>query len=194
MDRFNAIKNYEYIQGWCTREKAIKMMECIPNDAKICVELGVWGGRSLLPIALKCPGDVYGIDAWAVSASLEGKNDPANDQWWSTVNYKDMYFYAQKLMDQHSCDHVKLLRMKSSEAVKLFDDDSIDFLHQDSNHSELISCMEIELYHSKVKRGCYWCFDDTNWETTKSAQKLLESKGYTETYDSGSWKLFIRNK
>ena len=186
-------KDYESIQGWCTREKAIKMMEHIPENATLCVELGVWGGRSLLPIAKKCRGDVYGIDAWNISASLEGKNDPLNDQWWSTVNYKDMYLYAQRLMDHHSCDHVKLLRMKSSEAVKLFDDNSIDFLHQDSNHSELTSCMEVELYHSKVKPGGYWCFDDTNWETTKNAQLLLISKGYTETYNEGSWKLFVRN-
>jgi len=82
--------------------------------------------------------------------------------------------------------------MKSSDAVKIFDDHSIDFLHQDSNHSEEISCMEVELYHNKVKPGGTWVFDDTNWPTTKKAQDLLVSKGYTEVYDSGEWKVYLR--
>jgi hypothetical protein len=194
MDRFNAIQNYELIEGWCSRQKAIKMMEYIDESTKLCVELGVWGGRSLLPIAMKCHGDVYGIDAWNVSASLEGKNDVSNDEWWSKINYNKMYNYTHTLMNTYNCDNVKLLRMKSSEAVRLFDDTSIDFLHQDSNHSEETSCLEVELYHNKVKPGGIWVFDDTNWKTTIKAQNLLLEKGYTEIYDSGEWKIYKRNK
>jgi len=193
MERFNAVTNYESIEGWCNRDKAIKMMEYIDDSTKVSVELGVWGGKSLLPIAFKCKGDVYGIDAWNVSASLEGKNDVANDEWWSKINYNDMYNYTHRLMDSHKCDNVKLLRMKSSDAVKIFDDHSIDFLHQDSNHSEETSCMEVDLYYNKVKPGGTWVFDDTNWPTTKKAQDLLVSKGYTEVYDSGEWKVYKRN-
>ena len=190
MQRFNAIKNYDSIEGWCTHEKAIRMMEFIPENASLAVELGVWGGRSLLPIAMKCPGDVYGIDAWNVDASLEGKNDVANDEWWSTINYNKMYSYAHNLMMEHNCQNVKLLRMKSRDAVKLFEDNSIDFLHQDSNHSEEVSCEEVELYHSKVKQNGVWCFDDTNWPTTQKAQNILCSKGFKEIWDSGSWKIY----
>jgi len=176
MDRFNLVKNYESVEGWCTREKAIKIMESIPDDATLAVELGVWGGRSLLPIAMKCPGDVYGIDAWSQDASLEGTNNPLNDEWWEKVDYTRMYRYAQKLMDEYNCDNVKLLKMKSCQAVRLFDDSTIDFLHQDSNHSRETSCEEVELYHSKVKPGGVWCFDYTNWETTQPAEELLVSK------------------
>ena len=190
MERFNAVKNYESIEGWCTKEKAIKMMEFIPDNSRLAVELGVWGGRSLLPIAMKCKGDVYGIDAWNVDASLEGKNDVANDEWWSNINYNKMYTYTHGLMMEHNCQNVKLLRMKSKDAVKLFENDSIDFLHQDSNHSEEVSCEEVELYYSKVKPGGIWCFDDTNWPTTQKAQNILCTKGYEEVFDSGSWKIY----
>ena len=194
MDRFNAVVNYESVEGWCTREKAIKMMEFISENADISVELGVWGGRSLLPIAMKCKGYVYGIDAWTADASLEGKNDVANDEWWSKMDYNKIYNYANTLMQQYHCDNVKLLRMKSIEAVKFFENESIDFLHQDSNHSEETSCMEVELYHSKVKRSGIWCFDDTDWPTTQKAQELIISKGYTEVYNAVSWKIFRKNE
>jgi len=194
MDRFNAVKNYDSIEGWCTKEKAIKMMEFVPDHVgALAVELGVWGGRSLLPIAMKCNGDVYGIDAWNVDASLEGKNDVANDEWWSNINYSKMYSYTHNLMMEYNCQNVKLLRMKSRDAVKLFENNSIDFLHQDSNHSEEVSCEEVELYHTKVKSGGIWCFDDTNWPTTQKAQGILCSKGYEEVYDSGSWKIYRKS-
>jgi hypothetical protein len=121
MDRFNAVKNYESIEGWCTREKAIKMMEFIHENAGVAVELGVWGGRSLLPIAMKCKGSVFGIDAWNKEASLEGKNDVANDEWWSNIDYNKIYTSTHNLMTKYNCNNVKLLRMKSSEAVKLFE-------------------------------------------------------------------------
>ena len=49
---------YEKIEGWCTKEKAIKMAELITDDTKLCVELGVFGGRSLLPLGIMCKGDV----------------------------------------------------------------------------------------------------------------------------------------
>ena len=139
---------------------------------------------------MKCKGDVYGIDAWNLDASLEGKNDVANDEWWSTINYNSMYSYAHNLMTQYNCQNVKLLRMKSRDAVKLFENNSIDFLHQDSNHSEEVSCEEVELYNSKVKPGGIWCFDDTNWPTTQKAQNILCSKGFKEVWDSGSWKIY----
>jgi hypothetical protein len=47
------------------------MTEYIKDDFKLCVELGVFGGKSLLPISLKCKGKVIGIDAWEKEASLE---------------------------------------------------------------------------------------------------------------------------
>ena len=65
------INDYKNIRGWCTLEKAIKMTEYIKDDFKLCVELGVFGGKSLLPISLKCKGKVIGIDAWEKEASLE---------------------------------------------------------------------------------------------------------------------------
>ena len=46
--------------------------------------------------------------------------------------------------------------------------------------------------YNKVKKNGFWVFDDTNWETTQKAQKLLESYGYKEIFDSGSWKIYRR--
>jgi len=187
------INNYNNIEGWCTEEKALKMMEYINEDTKLCVELGVFGGRSLLPIAMKCKGKVIGIDAWNKDSSLSGTNDIENNNWWANIDYEYMYKYTIDLMKKYNCNNVELYRTNSSNAVQYFENESIDFLHQDSNHSELISCNEVDLYYNKVKKNGIWVFDDTNWETTKKAQKLLINYGYTEIYDQGNWKIYRRN-
>ena len=108
------------------------------------------------------------------------------------IDYEKMFNYTKNILTKYNCSNAKLLRMKSVDAISMFKDESIDFLHQDSNHSEKISCEEVELYYNKVKKNGIWVFDDTNWETTKKAQNLLINYGYKEIYDSGTWKVYQR--
>lgn len=193
--------NYNYIHGWCTYEKANTLMDLVYKaNASLSVELGVFGGRSLLPLALASKkinpsAKVIGIDAWEAQASTEGKNDKANDEWWSNINYNEMQEYTKNLMIQNAVDSVvELWKCKSRECASKFEDNSIDILHQDSNHSEEISCEEVELYYNKVRIGGFWVFDDTDWTTTKKAQNILLSKGY-EVFQVGSdmkWIVFQR--
>lgn len=185
-------KDYKTIEGWCTREKALEMVKHINDDTKLCVELGVFGGKSLLPISLINKGITIGVDAWSKKASLDGVNEEPNNEWWGKIDYDKFFSYSVNLMNTYGCHNTSFLRMESSQAIDFFKDHSIDFLHQDSNHSEKISCMEVELYKNKVKLGGIWVFDDTNWETTKKAQALLTSYGYDEIYDSGTWKIYKR--
>ena len=138
---------------------------------------------------------VIGIDAWEAQASLEGKNDKANDDWWSNINYTEMQMYTHLLMAQNGVDSiVELWKCKSRDCVAKFEDNSIDILHQDSNHSEEISCEEVELYCNKVKPNGYWVFDDTDWATTKKAQLSLLSKGYkiVQVGPEMKWTVFQR--
>jgi len=194
MDRVLRLVNsgeYEKIEGWCSREKAIAMASFI-KSADFCVELGVFGGKSLLPLALMTTNSVIGIDSWSKETSLEGVNSIENDEWWSSVDYDYMYNYSLNLLKTYECTNARLIRAKSLDVVNDFEDESIDFLHQDSNHSEKISCSEVEAYHKKVKKNGLWVFDDTNWPTTQKAQKLLESFGFKQIYDSGNWKIYIK--
>jgi hypothetical protein len=194
--------NYTNIHGWCTVEKANKLIEIVSLcEPTLSVELGVFGGRSLLPIAIMSKyinpsSRVIGIDAWSAQASIQGTNDKANEEWWSNINYEDMFNYTKSIMvDNNVNDVVELWKDTSKNAVSNFEDNSINLLHQDSNHSEEITCEEVELYWNKVKEGGYWIFDDTNWPTTQKAQILLLSKGYTEHYNhNGEWKVYLRNK
>ena len=74
------------IQGWCTIEKAAKLIELIvSNKLETCVEIGVFGGSSLVPQAMAIRynggGLVYGIDPWENNSALEEMVHPDHRKW-----------------------------------------------------------------------------------------------------------------
>jgi hypothetical protein len=80
--------------------------------------------------------------------------------------------------------------MRSREVAGFYGDGTVNVLHQDSNHSEEITCEEVELWASKIRLGGYWIFDDTNWATTQKAQKNLELLGFLMIEDHKTWKVY----
>ena len=104
--------------------------------------------------------------------------------------------YTDKVIsDAGLSDMTKLIRCKSEDAACQFTSQSISLLHQDSNHSEEVSCQEVSLWFDKVKIGGYWVFDDTNWSSTMKAQMLLLEKGYKLIFTEKDcqYKVFTRN-
>lgn len=196
-------EQFRNFDGWCTVEKACAMFRLIESSkVKIdsAVELGVFAGRSLVALGLalqKCwPGArLVGIDAWCKDASQEGTNDQANADWWAAIDYDYFYKYAQnKLIENKIHGTTTLMRGKSIDSVGKFADQSIALLHQDSNHSEEVSCAEVIAWVPKMKLNSLWILDDTNWPTTRAAQKLLTQHGFTEIADHTTWKVYIKTQ
>lgn len=175
--------------GWCTKEKAEIIYSLIlENKPELIVELGTYAGRSLIPMALACQqnskGVCFGVDAWRKDASLEGVNDPANDQWWSELDYNDIYAHALHVVNHFGLnDIVALTRSKTMTLAKMFGKETIDLLHQDSNHSEKVTCEEVEAFTPLIKKGGYWISDDSNWPTVQKSLELLKSKGFAHVND-----------
>lgn len=192
------------LHGWCSLAKAKQMYElvlaCDHDRGPVCVELGVFAGRSLLAIALGARatnGKAFGIDAWSKDASAQGVNDTANTEWWNNIDYEFFYSYTQNVLKDAKVDeHTTLIRDTSTvqHVVDQFADESISMLHQDSNHSEAITIAEVNLWCNKVKIGGHWVFDDTDWPTTELAQDLLLQKGYelVFTEQEGKHKVYRR--
>lgn len=178
---YNPPNSHQY-EGWCSLEKAKVIIDTVvEKKPNLCVELGCFGGRSLMPFGLGLEynnnGVIYGIDPWKKEASLEGTNDIENDKWWSKIDYEKMYKYTiQKINENNFDKYIKLIRDNSFNAVNKFENNTIDILHQDSNHSEEITTKEVELWVPKMKKGGLWFADDIDWNTTKKAYNELETK------------------
>lgn len=183
--------------GWCTPEKGKRLaalaMQVALDKTPCCVELGVFGGRSLVSIALGLAemgrGHVDGIDPYTRNASLEGTNAPENDAWWGALDYEDIARSAQESIYRLGVyRQAHLIRMRSLEVAGYYHE--IDLLHQDSNHSEEISCEEVRLWAPKMTAGGIWIFDDTNWPTTQKAQRELEALGFKPLEYHETWRVF----
>lgn len=168
------------IDGWCEKEKAKKLYDIIYElKPSICVEIGVFGGSSLLPQALALKhnnkGTIVGIDPWTNSCAIEEMENEANKNWWGSVNLEAVYKkFLEKVKLYEVENFVQVFRNKSSEVVNRFEDNTIDVLHIDGNHCEKLSYADAVDYYPKVRVGGYIFFDDINWsENTKdiSTQK-----------------------
>jgi len=164
------------LEGWCTFEKGRALAELVAvQRPKVCVEIGVFGGRSLIAMALACKkfgGHVHGIDPWTAGASLEGDSDQGNKEYWGNLDYAYVYrSFVKAVTDQDLLEVCDWYRMGSERAVHLFG--QIDVLHIDGNHTEEVSCRDVKLYAPKIPRGGHLWFDDTDWKTTSRAQQLI---------------------
>jgi predicted O-methyltransferase YrrM len=168
------------LEGWCSPERGCEMAELILKESPQClVEIGVFGGRSLIAQALALQhngksGVIYGIDPWRVEPTLEGENE-ANRQWWSkNVDLEAIHRQCMNAVWQLNLGmNAVIIRSTSQEAAGLFPDDSIDVLNIDGNHSELASTRDVKVWLPKVKPGGFIWADDMDWPSTQAAKQLI---------------------
>lgn len=184
------------LHGWCTNEKAIALAKTIVDSkCDLSVELGIFGGRGLISMAMAHDhlgsGITWGFDPWTAAAALEGDNGAENDDWWKKVDYESIYFgFVASVVEHRLTKQCYWSRIRSDEAVKQFADHSIGVIHADSNHSEKVSSDEVMRWKDKVKPGGYWFADDTDWATTKKAQGLLVKHGFKLIHDRAKWAIY----
>lgn len=184
------------MEGWCTVEKANRLFEIVQEtDSRISVEIGVFGGRSLVALALghkeKNSGFVIGIDPWKNKACLDGNNDPANDEWWMSLNMKQIYDSCQYHISLNElegfCD---TLRFRAVDMADIFPNRSIDLLHQDGNHNYASITNELNAWVPKLKVGGTWICDDTDWKEAASGYALLPTFGLEKIEDHQKWQVW----
>ncbi len=181
--KIDTLLHQNEIMGWCTKEKALKLMDLIKDtQPEVCVEIGVFGGSSIYPIssALKFndKGIVYAIDPWSKEECLIGYNqDDPNYSWWSEINYEGVFQHFLWMLNTFNLHkYCAVMRMKSIDAATRFPDDFIDILHVDGNHTEEAAFMDVQIFLPKVKKGGYIWFDDADWSTTTKAVVYLNDQ------------------
>lgn len=154
------------LEGWCSHQKASILIDLVlKSKPSVIVEIGVYGGKSLVPMAhaLKYnqKGKIFGIDPWDSTASLEGVNHPDNIAYWSWVDHeklmRDLIF---KIGEFGLTNQIELIRNTSLKTPPIAD---IDILHIDGNHSDITSYIDVTKWGPLVKSGGWIIFDDMTW-------------------------------
>lgn len=167
----------------CYYEKAVKMMDLVyKTRPNLCVEIGVLGGGSIYPTACALKylkhGTIIGIDPWDLSHCLKGHSpDEEIYQWWSKKDMEVVFWAFVDMIAKYDLgEYCKVMRSDEQKAVSSFEDQSIDILHIDGNHSEAIALLDAQIYLPKVKPGGYIWFDDVDLPTTEKAVSFLSKR------------------
>jgi hypothetical protein len=139
------------LEGWCFHEKMESMYNLIINTKPLSVvEIGVFGGKSLIPQAMALKenklGKIYGIDSWNQNDCVNGMCSDEHIQWWSQINYEKIYQGCIASLKIHEVDDFVQIHRMTSEEYSYKIDYEIDILHIDGNHEEENSQKDVELY------------------------------------------------
>lgn len=156
----------DQVHGWCSHQKASILVDLIKKTrpAKI-VEIGVWAGKSLIPMAFTLKtlgsGKIYGIDPWKNTESMVGVQSEANLAYWQQVDHEAVYNGLKARIEEFGLqDQVELIRNASADAPEIAD---IDLLHIDGNHSEVTSILDVTKWAPLVRPGGWIIVDDISW-------------------------------
>lgn len=162
---------YENIQGWFNYESIYDTAVNLAPDSAHFVEIGSWRGKSTAYLAVTIINSnkniqVDCVDTWQGSLTEEvHQNDPA------VINKT---LYNEFLINMEPVKHIiNPVVMTSADAVKLYNNNSLDFVLIDGSHEYEDVYHDITEWLNKVKPGCMLAGDDYEWPGVKRAVNEL---------------------
>jgi len=175
------------LPGWCTLLKAERLAAMVVDlQPEISVEVGIFGGRSFMPIALAHKfigkGVAIGVDPWSAESASEGYTGEHKDWWGSQdmAGIRSVFLKAVSTMKVRK--FTRIIQMRSHD----FEPPSgIGLLHLDGQHTEQ-AVREVQKFSPRMLIGGLIVLDDIHWsndgrsDVSAAAQWLLQN-GYEET-------------
>ena len=167
--------------GWCTPFKAKWLADHILREhLNHVVEIGVFTGRSLIPMGLAVQelargGYVLGIDPYSLERQTESVEIEGHITWARDIPYEQ--FHCETLAAIRSAgvsECCGLIRAASDEIACLIG--PLDLLHIDGCHSVLASSRDVEVWTPKVRSGGLIVLDDATWSSVAEARAMLRDR------------------
>jgi len=141
-----------------------------PNS--ICAEIGVWKGHFSNQILEKNPKRLYLIDPWLFQPEFPHK-------WYGGLKATDQIdmelIYQGVLKKFNPSPNVHIIRDKSDQAFRLFENDFFDWIYIDGNHEYDFVLNDLKNAYLKVKVDGLITGDDYNWENPQRIPTVQEA-------------------
>ena len=132
----------------------------------------------------------YCIDPWQSGYDI-----------WDCASYEENIREAEEEFDRRFKDNeiVKKIKMKSSDAAKLFEQNSIDFIYIDGNHLYKAVKEDLKNYFPIVKDGGIIAghdYNTTDWhlaDVVRAVNEFFNIPPFQTYTDDKSW-IYIKNK
>jgi predicted O-methyltransferase YrrM len=187
------------MHGWSKETKCCAMAALIvAMKPRLIVEIGVFAGRSLLPMAMAMkhtnnPGKVIGIDPYSREESVKGEYG-LNSEWWGNLDHNPMHDLFLEFVKRFGLEAQVQLVKKPSDAVQPME---YDMIHVDGNHSEQ-ALRDAERFGPKCSLGGIAVLDDLMWIGGGPLRAIdaLEDMGFVEAFritgDGECWNVMQR--
>lgn len=160
---------------------------------KTGAEIGVYKGEYTRQLA-KAGLGVYAIDAWAPYEDFDRLEDARIER------QEELYQRAKKKFEPYNS--ITIIRKKSMDALKDFEDESLDFVYIDANHRLKFAVEDIYEWAKKVRKGGivaghdYIHFEEYPRKEQTWAKLLMHARyavdAYVRSYRIKSWYLLGR--
>lgn len=185
------------LQGWCSSEKAAMLASLVfAARPKVIVEIGVFGGKSFIPMAMALKavggGVAIGIDPWSRDESIKNESKE-NVEWWGKLDHGAIYAgFVDSITRLGLQNHTHISRMPSDSVAP---PSNIDILHIDGSHTQQ-ALRDAERFSIHVRVGGYCFMDDIGWDGggPASGVTFIESIGFKKLYHMDTGAMFQRVK
>ena len=192
-------ERYTPLWGFCSLDKAGCLIDYVDEICKnvknpVCVEIGVYGGKSVLPVAIELKrnkkGIVYAIDPWKNEEAIKGYYGE-DLHFWKTIDL-EKYFQIFKtgIKEYELSDYVKIIRSTSDDAPLI---SNIDLLYIDGQHTDQ-ALRDTEKYASQIKTGGYCLVDDIDWGEVGKVPELLDEMGFELIHSLQNCYIYIKKE
>ncbi|NQU26446.1 MAG: class I SAM-dependent methyltransferase [Candidatus Nealsonbacteria bacterium] len=191
-------RGWSRLPGWCDRAKAGWLMAAVAQLAEqnpdfVGLEIGVFGGRSLAPVAaaLGKHGQalLVGVDAWSAPVAINGLDGAEHVRFWGQQGMLDDAFgRCRQFVERHGLSRsCLLLPVTSTRAAELIAG-AIDYLHIDGSHGNG-AAHDATLWVPRVRPGGLIVVDDTDgqrWPGVQEAVAVVRQSSEL-VHDGGDW-------
>lgn len=175
------------MNGWCSVDKAQALAAMVVAlRPKRIVEVGVYAGRSVVPMAMALAfngsGEIYAIDAW--DASIAKRNEVKDHaDWWSKIDFDAIYNEFVSTVDKNQLSaFVKIIKGESS---KVEPPTNIDILTVDGAHTDQ-AIEDVERFAPNVRKGGLVIMDDIGWVgggVQRACDVLVDDLGFIKLWE-----------
>lgn len=122
-------------------------------DFKVGVEVGVQRGLYSEVIARENPQmKVYGVDPWTTFKTCDASEERRRTESHASQDMCDA-FYEETKQRMAKYGNYEIIKEYSVDAVKRFEDESIDFVYIDANHQYEFVMDDIKEWSKKIRKG-----------------------------------------
>lgn len=187
------ITSYEDIHGWFDYKDLYSEFSSLLTDSKTFVEVGVWKGKSISFLATDLKQSNKKPTLFAIDTFKGTAGDPGHRGMIDSLQVSLLDHFKENLKHLEIDDYVNIIKKDSVEASEMFQNETIDIIFIDADHSYEAVKKDLEAWYPKVKRNGIIAGHDylgDHWPGVKKAvDEFFVDKNTTVTEcPPSSWK------